>query len=100
MNAVLDKLPESYRQDIQRAIGILTEAGCSDIFLFGSISEGNIREGSDIDIAVRGCTPGIFFHVLGKLLVELHHPVDLVDLDKADDFAQYLEREEELVNVI
>lgn len=100
MNAVRKKLPESYRQDIQRAVEILTEAGCREIFLFGSISERNIREGSDIDIAVRGCPPGIFFHVLGKLLVEFHYPVDLVDLDKAADFAQYLEREEELVRVI
>ncbi len=48
-------IPKSYEENIRRAVEILREAGCSDIFLFGSLAEDNFREGSDIDIAVRGC---------------------------------------------
>ncbi len=86
-------LPESFQKDIQRAVEILKGVGCTSIYLFGSLAEGNTREGADIDLAVRGCPDGVFFHVLGNLLLELDHPVDLVNLDKQVDLAQYLERE-------
>jgi hypothetical protein len=36
---------------------------------------------------------------LGRLLWELGHPVDLVNLDSEDAFAQYLQREEVLVRI-
>ncbi len=86
-------LPKSFQQDINRAVRILRCAGCTGIYLFGSLAEGNIREGTDIDLAVRGCPAGAFFHILGKLLLELDHPVDLVNLDKQLDLARYLEQE-------
>lgn len=87
------EFPEDYQEDINRAVKILKEAGCTDIFVFGSLAEGEVREGSDVDLAVRGCPSGQFFHVWGKLLLELDHLVDLVDMDQGDDFAQYLEKE-------
>lgn len=87
------KIPEAYREDIRRAVEILKESGCTEIFLFGSLGEGKVRDGSDIDIAVRGCPKGKFFYLLGKLLLALDHSVDIVNLDSQDPFAQYLERE-------
>ena len=54
-------IPEDFREDIARAIQILKEEGCSEIFLFGSGAEGQLREESDLDLAVRGCSPGHFF---------------------------------------
>ena len=93
------QLAETYSRDIQRAVDILKEAGCTQVFLFGSLAAGKVREGSDIDLAVRGCPKGKFFHLLGKLLRELHHSVDLVSLDNQDDFAHYLEQEGELCQV-
>ncbi len=92
-------IPEAFQEDISRAIRILKEGGCTEIFLFGSGITGKVRDGSDIDLAVRGCPQGCFFHLLGRLLLELHHPVDLVDLDTGDAFAQYLQKEGELVRV-
>jgi predicted nucleotidyltransferase len=94
-----DRLPKEYENDILRAVEILREAGCAQIFLFGSLSSKADREGSDIDLAVRGCPRGQFFHLLGRLLLELDHPVDLVNLDSTDDFATYLEEEGELLQV-
>jgi len=70
-----------------------------EIFLFGSAAAGKVRDGSDIDLAVRGCPQDHFFQLLGNLLLELDHPVDLVDLDTQDDFVQYLQREGVLLRV-
>ncbi|MBI3757930.1 MAG: nucleotidyltransferase domain-containing protein [Deltaproteobacteria bacterium] len=86
-------VPEGFQADIVRAVRILKEEGCSEIFLFGSGAEGQLRKESDLDLAVRGCSPGRFFHLLGRLLWELDHPVDLVNLDTQDPFAQYLQKE-------
>jgi len=52
------QLPEPYQRNIHRAVEILKEAGCTDIFLFGSLATGEIRDKSDIDLAVRGCPKG------------------------------------------
>ncbi|AZR74513.1 hypothetical protein BBF96_14635 [Anoxybacter fermentans] len=99
MRDVISRIPPRYRRDIKRAIKILKEEGCTEIFLFGSLVEGDIREDSDIDLAIRGCPPDKYFHILGKLLLELDHSVDLVNLDREDAFAKHLEREGSLVYV-
>lgn len=85
--------------DIQRAIQILKAAGCSEVFVFGSAITGQIRPDSDLDLAVRGCPRGEFFHLLGQLLLELHRPVDLINLDTPDAFAHRLQKEGALVRV-
>jgi predicted nucleotidyltransferase len=92
-------VPESYRKDIRRAVEILKEVGCTDVFLFGSLAAGKVRGKSDIDLAVRGCPPGEFFPLLGRLLLELDYPVDLVNLDRQDAFARYLEEHGELLQI-
>jgi len=93
------RLPETYRKDVRRAVEILKGAGCTDIFLFGSLASGKIKDKSDIDLAIRGCPKGRFFHLLGRLLLELDYPVDLVNLDRQDAFARYLEKEGELLQI-
>jgi predicted nucleotidyltransferase len=93
------QLPKVYQKDVRRAVEILKEAGCTHVFLFGSLTGGKVRDGSDIDLAIRGCPKGRFFHLLGRLLLELDHPVDLVSLDRQDAFACYLEEEGELLQI-
>lgn len=93
------QIPEPYQKDVSQAIQVLKEAGCTDIFLFGSLATGKIGDKSDIDLAVRGCPRGKFFHLLGRLLLELERPVDLVNLDRQDPFARYLEEEGELLQI-
>lgn len=92
-------LPKSLATDIRRAVKILREEGCAEVFLFGSGATGFVRRESDVDLAVRGCPRGKYFHLVGRLLVELDHPVDLVNLDSADAFARHLEQEGSLVRV-
>lgn len=93
------QLPDVYEKDISRAVAILKAAGCTHIFLFGSLAAGKIRAKSDIDLAIRGCPKGKFFHLLGRLLRELDHPVDLVNLDKQDAFVRYLEKKGGLLQI-
>ena len=90
---------EPYHRDIRRAVEILTDVGCRQIYLFGSLAEGQVHAGSDIDLAIRGCPKGQFFHVLGRLMLELEHPVDLVNLDRQDALARHLEQEGALIRL-
>ncbi len=92
-------VPKIFEQDVLRAVNILREAGCSGVYLFGSVLEGNVRDDSDLDLAIRGCPSGRFYHLIGQLLLELEHPVDLVNLDTQDPFAHQLQKEGMLVQV-
>ena len=95
----IEELPLDYKKDIKKAIKILKEEGCEEIYLFGSTIQGNIKENSDIDLAVKGCPSGKYFNLIGRLMLELNHSVDLINLDKDDDFASYLSDKGELLNV-
>ena len=54
------------------------------VFLFGS-SVGR-KKANDIDLAVKGIKPELFFSFYGELFKQLPKPVDLVDLDEADNY--------------
>ncbi len=97
--STLDAFVLEYREDIESATRILKEGGCQEVHVFGSVAEDRPRAGSDIDLAVRGCPPGAFFALLGSLLMELEHPVDLVDLDREPRLAALLQKHGLLVHV-
>lgn len=92
-------IAEAFKVDIDRAVHILKEEGCTEIYLFGSVATGENHARSDIDLAVRGCPQGRFFHVLGRLTWELEHSVELVDLDSANPFAQFLQEKQRLFQI-
>ncbi len=88
---------KSIKSDLKKAISILEDEGCKEVYVFGSMAEDRYHEDSDIDLAVSGIPQGEFFRVLGRLLFELDHTVDLIDLDRDDDFSKFLKKEGELV---
>jgi predicted nucleotidyltransferase len=90
---------DEMRELIKRAAAVLKEAGASEVYLFGSGAKGNIRENSDIDLAVSGLPPEKFFQAMGLVADILQRPLDLVDLDELNPFTRYLKEEEELQNV-
>lgn len=92
----LAQLPSKDAIAIQHATEILLRAGCLEGYLFGSMATGCATADSDLDLAIRGCPKGRFFELLGTLLVAMDRSVDLVDLDIADPFAQWLETAGEL----
>ncbi|KKM13676.1 hypothetical protein LCGC14_1713840 [marine sediment metagenome] len=59
------------------------------IYLFGSSL--NENEYNDIDLAVKGIKPELFFKFYGELLRNLKKPVDLIDLSKKSLFNQIIE---------
>jgi len=62
----------------------------SSIYLFGSsLDEGS--EPNDIDLAVDGIRPNVFFKFYGELMRNLSKPVDLVDLSGKSLFNQMIE---------
>jgi len=89
--------PDEIARDLARAVAILKAGGCREVYLFGSTATGAGHAGSDIDLAVRGCPPHSFFLLLGQLLSDLEHPVDLVDLDLPGPFVEALLSSENLV---
>ncbi len=99
IKAEKNSVPDIVQEDIHRAVRILREGGGSEIYLFGSGAKGQMTETSDLDIAIRGCPPGRFFYLLGKLLWEMDHSVDLVNLDTEDAFGQYLQKEGGLIRI-
>jgi predicted nucleotidyltransferase len=95
----IKKIPESHQKDIQTAVDILKEEGCKEIYLFGSLVNGDFTEKSDVDLAVKGIKKRNFFKILGKLIMALDHSVDLVNLEKRDRFSAMLKKKGELLRV-
>ena len=92
-------MTEKMKKRVEKAATLLKSAGCKEVYLFGSVAEGNDNESSDIDIAIKGCPPGRFFELLGKLMLELDCRVDLVNLDHEDAFSKHLLNNGQLLHV-
>jgi predicted nucleotidyltransferase len=93
MSFSIAALPEKYQKDIDKAIQILKNEGCNEIFIFGSLVTGALHENSDIDFAVNGLPEDKYFKVMGKLMLELENSFDLIDLDEKDNrFVQVISK--------
>ena len=66
------------------------------IYLFGSSLDDNI-EANDIDLAVKGIRPELFFKFYGELFRNLSKDVDLVDLSKKSLFNDIVEEKGVLI---
>ena len=99
MSTLTESIPVDYVRDVRIAVEVLKELGCGEVYLFGSVVNGDTHHRSDIDIAVRGCPTDKFYYAVGKLVMELEHSVDLIDLDRADKFTTALESSGSLVRV-
>lgn len=90
---------KTLEERIRDAATALKNAGAHEVFIFGSAARGTMREGSDIDLAVTGLPPRVFFKAMGEAGDILKLPLDLIDLDENTPFTRYLREEEELVRV-
>jgi predicted nucleotidyltransferase len=95
----IHQIPASHRHDVEKALEILREAGCREIYIFGSLVDGTVTSKSDIDLAVKGIPPEFYFKVLARLIMQLDHPVDLIDLEEDNRFSQMIRREGNLRRV-
>ncbi|MGH9352512.1 MAG: nucleotidyltransferase family protein, partial [Terriglobia bacterium] len=78
---------------IEQAAAALRAAGAREVYMFGSAATGKLRDGSDVDLAVSGLPPEVFFRDMGAASQILRRPLDLVDLDEENPFTQYLKSE-------
>ena len=101
-NEVVEKLPERYKKDITKAVEILKNRGCTEVYLFGSLVNGDYHENSDIDLGIKGLKGQIYFKTWAEIDSAVNTQIDLVDFDGEDNrFAQFILREEsELIKVL
>lgn len=84
---------------IQRAAVELKTAGAREVYVFGSVAKGIADAASDLDLAVSGLPPSVFYRVGARLSDLIGRSVDLIDLDVNTPFTHYLRTENELVRV-
>lgn len=84
---------------IQRAAAELKTAGAREIYIFGSAAKGMGDVASDLDLAVCGLPPSVFYRMGARVSDLIGRSVDLIDLDINTPFTRYLRTENELVRV-
>jgi predicted nucleotidyltransferase len=84
---------------IKRAVAELKTAGTREIYVFGSAAKGTAGSASDLDLAVSGLPPSVFYRTSARLSDLIGRSVDLIDLDRNTPFTRYLRTENELVRV-
>jgi predicted nucleotidyltransferase len=92
-------MSDALREQIAKAAEALKRASAREVYLFGSTAAGQPREDSDIDMAVRGLPPERFLEAMGTAGRILRRPADLVDLDEANPFTEYLTKEGGMLRV-
>jgi predicted nucleotidyltransferase len=92
-------MPEKIEGLIEGAAAALKAAGAREVYVFGSAAKGRLRENSDVDMAVSGLPPEMFFRAMAKASRALGRPIDLIDLDEDNPFTAYLKNEGELLRV-
>jgi len=92
-------MTDDLKDRIQAAAEALKAAGASEVYVFGSAVTGRLRDDSDVDLAVTGLPPQRFFQAMGRAARALGRPLDLVDLDEANPFTEYLRRKGALQRV-
>ena len=87
------------QKGIARAAELLRGLGASEVFLFGSAVKGTMRPESDVDMAVEGLPPRLYFSAVSQASDLIGRPVDLVDLDDETPKTRYLRQSGELIRV-
>ena len=84
---------------IRAAATLLIRMGATKVFVFGSATKNGLRPDSDVDLAVTGLPPEVYFSAISKASDLLGRPVDLVDLDDQTPLVRHILRSGELVRV-
>jgi len=87
------------KKALQEAVNLLRSFGASQVFIFGSAVRDELRTDSDIDMAVSGLPPRVYFSAISKASDLLGRPVDLVDLDDDTPLVRHLLDSGDLVRV-
>jgi len=86
-------------EGVVAAAALFRGLGASEIFIFGSAVQEAQRPDSDIDMAVSGLPPRVYFSAVSQASRLIGRPVDLVDLDDRTSLVKYLLDSGELIRV-
>lgn len=75
------RAPAPLTSDLEKAVKVLKEEGCREIYVFGSIATHHASEASDIDLGIRDYPKERFFRIYARLMTEMNHEFDLVDFE-------------------
>jgi uncharacterized protein len=92
-------MTDTIANSIEQLVAVLKKSGAKTVYVFGSAAKGNMRNDSDLDLAVSGLPPENFFKALSIASDLLDRPLHLVDLDEVTPFTRYLIEEGELQRV-
>lgn len=84
---------------IKRATAELKAAGAREVYVFGSAAKGIQDAASDLDLAVSGLPPSLYYRMGARVSDLIGRSVDLIDLDVDTPFTRYLREENELVRM-
>lgn len=84
---------------VKRAAAELKTAGAREVYVFGAAARGTDDVPSDLDLAVSGLPPALFYRMGARVSDLIGRSVDLIDLDSNTPFTRYLRAENELVRV-
>jgi len=87
------------KRALQEAASLLRSLGATQVFVFGSAVNGELRADSDVDMAVLGLPARVYFSAISKASDLLGRPVDLVDLDDDTPLVRHLLDSGDLVRV-
>ena len=92
-------MADTLEQQIARAAEVLKAAGAREVYVFGSAARPRGMPPQDVDLAVSGLPPEVFFKAYGAAGDVLDLPLDLLDLDDETPIVNYLKEKGKLVRV-
>ena len=87
------------KEAVAQAARLFRDMGASQVFMFGSAVKGQLRPDSDIDMAVSGLPPRVYFSAVNQASELVGRPVDLMDLDDDTPLVRYIRASGDLVRV-
>jgi predicted nucleotidyltransferase len=87
------------KEAVVQAARLFRDMGASQVFMFGSAAKGHLRPDSDIDMAVSGLPPRVYFSAVNQASELVGRPVDLMDLDDDTPLVRYVRANGDLVRV-
>jgi predicted nucleotidyltransferase len=84
-------MPPELDKQIRLAADVLKSFGATEVYVFGSAAEGGTDAESDVDMAVAGLSPDVFFRAWARAVRMLpDREMDLVRLEQDVPFTRYL----------
>ena len=97
---ILSSLPLKFQKQLNILIPFLKKYGVTQIYLFGSLYEGTYNDDSDIDIAISGLNPSLYYKIYGIIMYKLKIDCDIINLDeKNNGLVEYLKEQKRWIKI-